>query len=119
MASEPGRSQVPGRSLAVARIAGQVVSGVEVARAWSAASAWNGGGPVRTWLPPEGGGERDARKRRMREGRKPLPGWQSDRLVVALILLPGAVGRGAKGPACSWLYSSRQPALLGGASWMS
>ena len=53
-----------------------------------------------------------------REGRKPLPGWQSDRLVVVLILLPGAVGRGAKGPACSWLYSSRQPARLGGASWM-
>src|SRR5215469_2534399 len=51
---------------------------------------------------PGGGGERDARNRLMREGRKPLPGWQSDRLVVALILLPGAVGRGAKGPACSW-----------------
>jgi hypothetical protein len=52
---------------------------------------------------PLWGGERDARERRWREGRKPLPGWQSDRLVVALILLPGAVGRGAKGPACSWL----------------
>ena len=68
---------------------------------------------------PWRGSERDARKRRWREGRKPLPGWQSDRLVVVLILLPGAVGRGAKGPACSWLYSSRQPAQLGGASWMS
>jgi hypothetical protein len=32
-----------------------------------------------------------------------LPGWQSDRLAVVLILLPGAVGRGAKGPACPWL----------------
>ena len=32
-----------------------------------------------------------------------MPGRQSDRLVVALILLPGAVGRGAKGPACPWL----------------
>jgi hypothetical protein len=64
VASEPGRSQVPGMSLAVARIAGQVVPGVEVARAWSAASAWNGGGPARIWLP-RGGGERDARKRRV------------------------------------------------------
>src|SRR5215467_15655353 len=54
-----------------------------------------------------------------REGLKPLPGWQSDRLVVVLILLPGAVGRGAKGPACSWLCSFRQPAWLGGASWIS
>ncbi len=54
VASEPGRSQVPGMSLAVARIAGQVVPGVEVARAWSAASARNGGGPARTWPPPEG-----------------------------------------------------------------
>jgi hypothetical protein len=30
-----------------------------------------------------------------------LPGGQSDQVVVALILLPGAVGRGAKGLACS------------------
>jgi len=37
--------------LAVARIAGQVVPGVKVARAWSAASAWNGGGLARTLLP--------------------------------------------------------------------
>ena len=29
-----------------------------------------------------------------------MPGVRSDRSVVALILLPGAVGRGAKGPAC-------------------
>lgn len=50
-------------------------------------------------------------------GARPLPGWQSDRLVVAVILLPGAVGRGATGPACSWLFSFRQPAWLGGASW--
>ena len=35
-------------SLAVARIAGQVVPGVKVARAWYAASAWNGGGPA--WI---------------------------------------------------------------------
>jgi len=53
-------------SLAVARIAGQVVPGVEVARAWSAASAWNGGEPARIWLPVYvEGGERDARKRRV------------------------------------------------------
>ena len=36
-------------------IASQVVPGVEVARAWSAASAWNGGGPARIWLPPLAG----------------------------------------------------------------
>jgi hypothetical protein len=38
-------------SLAAARITGQVVPGVEVARAWSAASAWNGGGLARILLP--------------------------------------------------------------------
>jgi len=64
VASEPGSAKVSGMGLAVARIAGQVVPGVEVARAWSAASAWNGGGPARIWLP-RGGGERDARKRRV------------------------------------------------------
>src|SRR5690349_13456690 len=104
--------------LAVARIAGQVVPGVEVARAWSAASARNGGEPVRTPLPV-GWREGCPQAPRRCEGRKPLPGWQSDRLVVVMILLPGAVGRGAKGPACSWLCSFRQPAALGGASWMS
>src|SRR5579859_350122 len=41
-------------SLVVARIAGQVVPGVEVARAWSAASARNGGEPARTPLPLAG-----------------------------------------------------------------
>jgi hypothetical protein len=74
-ASEPGSSQVPGMGLAVARIASQVVPGVEVARAWSAASAWNGGGLARIRLPPGGGGERDARKRQVAQGAKPLPGW--------------------------------------------
>jgi len=46
VASEPGSSQVSGMSLVVARIASQVVPGVEVARAWSAASVWNGGEPA-------------------------------------------------------------------------
>ncbi len=41
----------PGMSLAVARIAGQAVAGAEVARAWSAAAAWNGGGLARIVLP--------------------------------------------------------------------
>lgn len=54
VASEPGRRNGPGMSLAAARIAGQVVPGVEVARAWSAASARNGGGLARTWLPRGG-----------------------------------------------------------------
>ena len=47
-----------------------------------------------------------------------MPGWQSDRLVVALILLPGAVGRGAKGPACSWFIGFVNRREPGGASWM-
>jgi len=55
----------------------------------------------------------------MARGAETVAGLAPGRLVVALILLPGAVGRGAKGPACSWLYSSRLPARLGGASWMS
>ena len=38
----------------------------------------------------------------MPQGVRPLPGWRSDQAVVVLILLPGAVGRGAKGLACSW-----------------
>jgi hypothetical protein len=98
-------------SLAVTRIAGQVVPGVEVARAWSAASAWNSGGLARTWLPPCGGSERDARERRWREGRKPLPGWQSDRLVVALILLTEwDVGRPFKQMRSTRQDSSRQGA---------
>ena len=50
-------------SLAVARIAGQVVPGVKVARAWSAASARNGGGLARI-LPPAA-----LRRERGREGR--------------------------------------------------
>ncbi len=47
-----------------------------------------------------------------------MPGWQSDRLVVVVILLPGAVGRGAKGPACSWLIRLVNQGVLEGASWM-
>src|SRR5437588_11187350 len=41
MASKPGSACVPGMSLAAARVVGQVVSGVETARAWSAALARN------------------------------------------------------------------------------
>ena len=54
VASEPGSAKVSGMGLAVARIAGQVVPGVEAARAWSAASAWNGGEPAQIPLPPGG-----------------------------------------------------------------
>jgi hypothetical protein len=39
------------KALAVARIAGQGVPGVKVARARSAASVRNGGEPARIWLP--------------------------------------------------------------------
>jgi hypothetical protein len=51
MASEPGVTAWPGMSLAVARIAGQVVPGAEVARAWTAAFVRNVGwrAPI---LPP-------------------------------------------------------------------
>ena len=49
-------------SLAAARIAGQVVPGVEVTRAWSAAFAWNVGRRAPTRLPGTGG-ERELSKR--------------------------------------------------------
>ena len=48
VASEPGVTFWPGRSLAGAPIIGQMVSGVEATRAWSAAFAWNVGRPVPT-----------------------------------------------------------------------
>src|SRR5262249_28277905 len=48
-----------------------------------------------------------------REGRKPLPGWQSDRLVGVVVLLPGAAGRGAEGAGCSWVLLVRRPAQAG------
>jgi len=51
VASEPGCICGPGMSLAVARIAGQVVPGVKVARAWSAALARNGGERARIVSP--------------------------------------------------------------------
>jgi hypothetical protein len=53
VASKPGVTFWPGMSLAAARIAGQVVPGVEATRAWSAAFAWNVGrrAPTRPpWL---------------------------------------------------------------------
>jgi len=50
-------------SLAVARIAGQVVPGVKVARAWSAAFVRNGGEPARTLRLLAGGCEREPLKR--------------------------------------------------------
>jgi hypothetical protein len=51
VASEPGCQSEPGMNLAVVRFAGQVVPGVEVARAWSAALARNGGWRARILLP--------------------------------------------------------------------
>ena len=56
VASEPGVTAWPGMSLAVARIAGQVVPGAEVARAWPAAFVRNVG-----WRAPT---------RPLREGRR-------------------------------------------------
>ena len=50
-------------SLAVARIAGQVVPGVKVARAWSAAFVRNGGEPARTLCLLAGGCESEPLKR--------------------------------------------------------
>ena len=41
--SKPGCLFDPGRSLAGARVLGQVGSGMEATRAWSAAAAWNVG----------------------------------------------------------------------------
>ena len=83
-------------SLAVARIAGQVVPGVEVARAWSAASAWNGGGLARTLLPAA------LRRERGREGSRKRPDGVSGETVAGL----------AVGPARS---SGDPPAWRGGA----
>ena len=89
-------------SLAVARIAGQVVPGVKVARAWSAASARNGGERARTACPQP---RRDARgracKRVKREGlstgagRAVGPGRSSGEVPA------WRGGGGAKGLACS------------------
>ena len=67
MASEPGVTAWPGMSLAVARIAGQVVPGAEVARAWPAAFVRNVGWRAPTLPPPEGDGERKTSKRLKRE----------------------------------------------------
>jgi len=67
MASEPGVTAWPGMSLAVARIAGQVVPGAEVARAWPAAFVRNVGWRAPTLPPPEGDGERETSKRLKRE----------------------------------------------------
>src|SRR5258708_31667233 len=58
--------------LAVARIAGQVVPGVKVARAWSAESAWNGGGLARI-LPPRQGRREGCPRVEEARGAKPLP----------------------------------------------
>ena len=95
MASEPGCVIKSGMGLAVARIAGQVVPGVEVARAWSAAPARNRGERARR-------GSRPAARCGLRPG-VPDDGARSDRLVVVVMSLLGAVGGGAKGPACPWL----------------
>ena len=59
MASEPGVMAWPGMSLAVARIAGQVVPGAEVARAWSAALVRNVGWRVPTLASPRKGARRE------------------------------------------------------------
>jgi group II intron reverse transcriptase/maturase len=82
----------PGLSLAVARIAGQVVPGAEVARAWTAAFVRNVGwrAPI---LPPGKGrreGEFQASETRGIEYRR--VGAQADQSVVAVKLLLDAVG---------------------------
>ena len=79
-------------SLAVARIAGQVVPGAEVARAWPAAFVWNVGwrAPI---LPPWKGrreGEFQASESRGIEYR--CVGTQADQSIVAVKLLLDAVG---------------------------
>jgi hypothetical protein len=84
VASEPGCMRGPGMSLAVARIAGQVVSGVKVARAWSAAAVRNGGERARIVSPGRlGGGERENPERLKRDGVSTGAGARSDRAVGA------------------------------------
>ena len=73
VASEPGVTAWPGMSLAVARIAGQVVPGAEVARAWTAAFVWNVGKRALI-LPARKGGERESSKRLNREGLSTVAG---------------------------------------------
>ena len=97
VASEPGVTAWPGMSLAVARIAGQVVPGAEVARAWPAAFVRNVGGRAPT-LPPRRGrreGELQASETRGAEYRR--VGAQADRPVVAVKFLLDAVGAERRG----------------------
>ena len=74
MTSKPGKETVPGMSLAVARIAGQVVPGAEVARAWSAALMRNVGRRVPTQSGPFGPGGREFPKRLKRKGQSTVAG---------------------------------------------
>jgi hypothetical protein len=67
VASEPGVTAWPGMSLAVARIAGQVVPGAEVARAWTAAFVRNVGWRALKLPSYRKGGERESSKRLNRE----------------------------------------------------
>jgi|SRR5580658_10455127 hypothetical protein len=89
-------------SLAVARIAGQAVPGVKVARAWSAALARNGGERARSCFPSP------QPRRGEREGavRAEACGGAGAGRAVGPARSSGDVpawrgGGGAKGPACS------------------
>ena len=118
VASEPGVTAWPGMSLAVARIAGQVVPGAEVARAWPAAFMRNVGWRAPT-LPPRRGrreGELQASETRGAEYRR--VGAQADRPVVAVKFLLDAVGAERRGR-LSVVRLPDQPGRLGGISWAS
>jgi group II intron reverse transcriptase/maturase len=82
----------PGLSLAVARFAGQVVPGAEVARAWTAAFVRNVGwrAPILTPWKGRREGEFQASETRGIEYRR--VGAQADQSVVAVKLLLDAVG---------------------------
>lgn len=82
--SEPGVTFWPGRSLAGVPMTGQMVSGVEATRAWSAAFAWNVGRPVPTLplLVGRGEGALQAEAPRGVEYRRGT--WPADRFVVVV-----------------------------------
>src|SRR5580693_1136316 len=107
-------------SLAVARIAGRVVPGVEAARAWSAASVRNGGERARMLLPAARGGyggERETLERLNRErlstvaGRAVGPARSSDDSPA------WRGGRRSEGAGSFVVRRHDQPEFPGGVTW--
>ena len=88
-------------SLADARIAGQVMPGAKVARAWPAAFVWNVGwrAPI---LPLVKGGEREDSKRLKREEQSTVAGRAGGPVRSSGEVPAWCGGGGAKGLAYPW-----------------